>query len=103
MQGYDIQSYDIPRLQHDYHHMSRQWLYDMVMQWLDVCAGKAESSGTDIKASRAFLLLAGPGMGKSVFSAAMHTKLTVRADLKQDIILVRRTWGASRRATGISA
>lgn len=61
---------------------SRHWLYSKVETWLDsgtpaAQAGSGEGQPLDC-ASRMFLLLAGPGMGKSVFSAVVRNKLLVR-------------------------
>ncbi len=63
--------------------------------WLDAAlpkgapepAGDRPSRSTQ-HLSRCFMLLAGPGMGKSVFSGVMQTKLAVRAN-KQSLVLVR--------------
>ena len=62
-----VNSYALPKLTGQYHDGTRQWMYDKVDSWLKA------------KASRLLLVLAGPGMGKSVFSAVMSKKLQVRA------------------------
>lgn len=56
---------------------TRTWLYDKISTWLDqaLCGQLAG----DEAASRMFLLLAGAGMGKSVFSAVMHERLVAFA------------------------
>lgn len=86
-------SYGIARLLAEYDPGSRKELYKKVNKWLDTCAAEANKQGAvpfgqDQQTSRAFLLLAEPGMGKSVFSAAMHTKLTARTNKEHNLILV---------------
>lgn len=81
-----IQSYKISSLVAQYVEGTRQWLNDDINKWLDV----ATASTSDDKSSRMFLLLAGPGMGKSVFSAVMHTHLMARPDEKSHVKMVRR-------------
>ena len=79
-----IQSYKISQLVSQYVEGTRQWLYDEINDWLTV-ATACEGDG---KSSRMFLLLAGPGMGKSVFSAVMHTHLMVRPESKRHVKMV---------------
>ncbi len=109
--GEDIAAYAVATLLDEYHHGSRAWLYDEFAAWLNGQAppptadeggadgagdrttklngGGASGGGGDGAASRMFLLLAGPGMGKSVFSAVMHTKLAVLANKRAELVLVR--------------
>ena len=74
-----INSYALPKLTTLYHNGSRQWMYDKVCAWLDAATLKAKDCGDGMAAaqSRLFLVLADAGMGKSVFSAVMSTKLQV--------------------------
>ena len=74
-----IISYAIPKLTTQYHEGSRQWMYDAVYTWLDAATLEAKECGDGVAAvqSRLFLVLADAGMGKSVFSAVMSTKLQV--------------------------
>ncbi len=91
-----IKTYNTSVLMDEYHSGSRDWLYRAVNTWLDssvptpllpgVDAG--ERSSVRERTSRAFILLAGPGMGKSVFSAVMQTKLAVRANQDQGLVMV---------------
>ncbi len=86
-----VKSYGISILMDEYHSGSRAWLYQAVNAWLDLSVGDAdagERSSVRERASRAFILLAGPGMGKSVFSAVMQTKLAVRANKDQGLVMV---------------
>lgn len=96
-----ILSYNIARLLDDYHQGSRQWLYDRVNTWLCDCINQAAHNGhggsermtrveavPDGQSSRFFLMLADAGMGKSVFSAVMHTKLTMHANKEEGMLLV---------------
>ena len=62
-----VRSYALSKLTTQYHDGTRQWMFDKVDEWVRS------------KASRLMLMLAGPGMGKSVFSAVMSQKLKVRA------------------------
>eukprot|EP00798_Chlamydomonas_sp_ICE-L_P001313 gene1313-32666_t len=64
-----IQSYGVSRMLQEYIEGSRVWLYQKLTDWLD----------TDIGTSRVFMLLADPGMGKSVFSSLVVNKLAVRS------------------------
>ncbi|KAL6759842.1 hypothetical protein V8C86DRAFT_1227862 [Haematococcus lacustris] len=73
-----IRGYRIAQLLDEYHSGSRQWMYTRVNDWLN--ASSNSSPGGAATASRLFLLLADAGMGKSVFSAVMHTKLVVRGN-----------------------
>eukprot|EP00798_Chlamydomonas_sp_ICE-L_P009671 gene9671-8494_t len=79
-----IQSYNVTRLLGDYVEGTRGWLYDDVNKWL----AAAMTSGCDLASSRAYLLLGDPGMGKSVFSAVLHTRL-ISPSVKGGPILVK--------------
>jgi hypothetical protein len=99
-----MSTYGIARLLDEYHPGSRQWLYNKVNAWLEACdaamrryAGPVGGSGgvgnvpegpAAGQPSRMFMLLADAGMGKSVFSAVMHTKLTVEANREGRLALV---------------
>jgi len=80
---------------------TRQWMFEYVNVWLHTALGSidsgstpcfaatASSAGPDIPPnSRLLLLLAGPGMGKSVMSAAMETKLMVRTHKNHRLVQV---------------
>eukprot|EP00798_Chlamydomonas_sp_ICE-L_P032773 gene32773-33836_t len=71
-----IHSYGISRMLQDYIEGSRVWLYQKLTDWLDTDSGSATPS---LAISRVFMFLSGPGMGKSVFSAMVANKLTVRS------------------------
>lgn len=66
---------------------TRQWMFDEVNAWLT-----ATLTATTLNSARAiprmFLLLAGPGMGKSVFSAVMQNKLTVQKHKNHKLVQV---------------
>ncbi|KAJ9532875.1 hypothetical protein QJQ45_010968 [Haematococcus lacustris] len=80
-----MRSYRIAQLLDEYHPGSRQWMYDRVNDWLN--ASSSCSPGDEGAASRLFLLLADAGMGKSVFSAVMHTKLVVRGNKDRNLVM----------------
>ncbi|GFH09406.1 WD_REPEATS_REGION domain-containing protein [Haematococcus lacustris] len=80
-----IRGYRIAQLLDEYHSGSRQWMYTRVNDWLD--ASSSSSPGGVATASRLFLLLADAGMGKSVFSAVMHTKLVVRSNMDSGLVM----------------
>ncbi|KAL6756674.1 hypothetical protein V8C86DRAFT_3136436 [Haematococcus lacustris] len=80
-----MRSYRIAQLLDEYHPGSRQWMYDRVNDWLN--ASSSSSPGDEGAASRLFLLLADAGMGKSVFSAVMHTKLVVRGNKDSSLVM----------------
>jgi hypothetical protein len=70
-----IQSYNIAAVAQEYVAGTRKWLYTAVEDWL---------SGLDpTSADRMFVLLADPGMGKSVFSAVIDTQLAARLYAKK--------------------
>ena len=77
----DIDAYNVESLLEEYHAKTRLWLYDDVSAWLsqEACAqGTCRGGGVDAAtgpSSRMYLLLAGPGMGKSVFSAVVVSLL----------------------------
>lgn len=84
-----IKSYKIADLLAENREGSRQWLYDEANAWLDkqACVRVADGTlgppaGQHKPDARMFLLLADAGMGKSVFSAKMEAKLTVRTNTK---------------------
>lgn len=68
---------------------TRQWLYNEVNGWL----ARATACDGDEKPSRMFMLLAGPGMGKSVFSAVMHTHMMARPAEERHVKMVGRLIG----------
>ncbi|GFH17743.1 WD_REPEATS_REGION domain-containing protein, partial [Haematococcus lacustris] len=80
-----IRGYRIAQLLDEYHSGSRQWMYTRVNDWLN--ASSSSSPGGEATASRLFLLLADAGMGKSVFSAVMHTKLVVRGNKDSGLVM----------------
>ncbi|KAJ9527505.1 hypothetical protein QJQ45_025765 [Haematococcus lacustris] len=80
-----IRGYRIAQLLDEYHSGSRQWMYTRVNDWLN--ASSSSSPGGAATASRLFLLLADAGMGKSVFSAVMHTKLVVRGNKDSGLVM----------------
>ncbi len=87
-----VHAYNISALLADYVKDTRRWLYDEVFAWLhnDGAAPKPDEGDSVCGApSRMFLLMAGPGMGKSVFSAVIHTELAARTSKDRDIHLVR--------------
>lgn len=72
-----VNSYALSKLTTQYHDGTRLWMYETVDTWLK--AGE----------SRLMLILAGPGMGKSVFSAVMVQKLHVLLNSQRDLVLVQ--------------
>ncbi len=70
-----MQSYDIKTKLSEYVWGTRDWIFNKLDNWI----GRSDS--------RLLLLLAGPGMGKSVFSAVVHLKLKVLQDPKSKTIL----------------
>ena len=77
-----IASYNIDGVFYEYIPGTRKWLYDAANEWLmsnrpndgfgaSINAGSQENEALQ----RMFLLFAGPGMGKSVFSAAIDHQL----------------------------
>lgn len=72
-----INSYSLPQMAAEYVEGTRQWLYIDANRWL--------SEGTlDSPSSRMFILAAEPGMGKSVFSAVVDTKLVARKNFQME-------------------
>ena len=87
-----MNSYNISGLLDEYMRGTRDWMYAKVDSWLDAAVDTTP---------RLFLLLAGPGMGKSVFSAVMHTKLFGRANRDHNITMAQHFFKAGqRRAQG---
>ncbi|KAL6756673.1 WD40-repeat-containing domain protein [Haematococcus lacustris] len=80
-----MRSYRIAQLLDEYHPGSRQKMYNEVNDWLN--ASSSSSPGGQGAASRLFLLLADAGMGKSVFSAVMHTKLVVQGNKDSSLVM----------------
>jgi len=103
-----ISSYSVATLLDEYVEGTRQWMFDHVNAWLHTALGSTHSgspagasaaasasaseaapAGPDIPPnSRLLLLLAGPGMGKSVMSAAMEAKLMVRTHKNHRLVQV---------------
>ena len=89
-------TYNIASLLSEYRAGTRQWMYDEVDAWLrgssstghDQPAGGSSVACGDAAPSRLFVLLAMAGMGKSVFSAAIHTKLLALTNKDSNIIMV---------------
>ena len=82
-------------LMSDYHPGSRKWLYEDADEWLD---GNFKKRGLGVGSalprmkdalSRMYLLLAGSGMGKTIFAAKMHTQLAVLTNVRLGLIMVR--------------
>ena len=87
-----MNSYNISVLLDEYEPGTRDWMYKKVNSWLDATADTTP---------RLFLLLAGAGMGKSVFSAVMHTKLFGRANRDRNVMMAQHFFKAGqRRAQG---
>jgi hypothetical protein len=84
-----IAAYSVSELLGAYVAGTRDWLYADITHWLE---GATDAAATS--ASRMFLLLAGPGMGKSVFSAVVYNNLTART---------RRDKFVMVRAAGVAA
>ncbi len=68
-----ISSYKIVNQLSEFVPGSREWLYQELTAWLDRGVTEGDSSG------RMFLLLAGAGMGKSVFSAVVSWQPYIHA------------------------
>ncbi|KAF5838039.1 hypothetical protein DUNSADRAFT_3473 [Dunaliella salina] len=83
-----LQNYGVHLLLESHVPGTRQWLFDRVNKWLETALNAGEDAGT-LNHRRMFLLLAGPGMGKSVFSAVMEKKLEVKMQAGQRLVLVR--------------
>ena len=91
-----MNSYNISVLLDEFMPGTRDWMYKKVNSWLD-----AASSAAADTTPRLFLLLAGAGMGKSVFSAVMHTKLFGRANRDRNVTMAQHFFKAGqRRAQG---
>ena len=80
-------TYNIAALLSEYQAGTRQWMYDEVDDWLH----GGSSAGSTAEPSRLFVLLAMAGMGKSVFSAAIHTKLLALTNKDSNVVMVS-TW-----------
>ena len=82
--------YGIPTLLEEYCPGTRAWMYEAVFTWLDTAPQEAggSSGSSDEPGRRMFALFAEAGMGKSVFSAAMRTKLGVRTNKDSSVIMV---------------
>ena len=83
-----MNSYNISVLLDEYEPGTRDWMYKKVNSWLDATADTTP---------RLFLLLAGAGMGKSVFSAVMHTKLFGRANRDSNVMMAQHFFKAGQR------
>lgn len=92
-----IERYSIEALAATYLPGSRQWMYDKISAWLDSITNRIHTWAPDSdnaagpqRPSRICLLLADAGMGKSVFSAVLNTKLVEPLRQKGvDLIMVR--------------
>ena len=87
-----MNSYNINVLLDEYMPGTRDWMYRKVNSWLD-----AASSAAADATPRLFLVLAGAGMGKSVFSAVMHTKLFGRANRDSNVMMAQHFFKAGQR------
>ena len=94
-----MSTYGISSLLDEYCAGTRAWMYEAVFTWLDstqqAAAAEEEEEedgggggSSEQGGSRMFALFAEAGMGKSVFSAAMRTKLGVRANKDSSVIMV---------------
>ncbi|KAF5840146.1 hypothetical protein DUNSADRAFT_17630 [Dunaliella salina] len=83
-----IDSYNTAALLDDYVEGTRLWMFDKVRAWLSAALAAPKSKSSEPR-SRAFLLLADPGMGKSVFSAVMQNKLVVQKHKNNKLVQVR--------------
>lgn len=102
-----IDSYHISDVLVDYVTGTRQWLFNELMSWMKSEPPQQSVSVNQTGRHRMFVLIAGPGMGKSVFSAVVQTKLTAQAyDEEVDnkkVILVSHFFKAGQlRAQGMS-
>lgn len=75
---------------------SREWLYQKVTSWLDASLQQQQQPQEQAREphalaseSRMFLLLAGPGMGKSVFSAVVRNKLLARSSAGAGLVVAQ--------------
>ena len=77
LQAHDIiASYNIPLLLKEYLINSREWMLAEVEEWLT--RGPPASPGAQL-----FVLLADPGMGKSVFSAVLTSAVLIAQQQKE--------------------
>eukprot|EP00955_Chlamydomonas_euryale_P106978 365738-Chlamydomonas_euryale.AAC.17 len=87
-----IASYGMQRRLQEYLHTTRIWLYREVNAWvagvLDAPRAAPAAARPRADADRMFVLLAGPGMGKTVFMAALHKRLSAFAAARP-VVLVR--------------
>ena len=83
-----IKSYNIASLTDEYRTGSRQWMFNEVEAWLKHLGINSGVADRDTIYSRIFLLLAGAGMGKSVFSAVINIFLAVRINQDRSLVLV---------------
>jgi hypothetical protein len=94
-----ISSYNTAELLSQYVEGTRQWLYKDFRSWVQgVAPGHYAPASNE---SRAYLLLAGPGMGKSVFSAVIDAKLSTTNKNNVGVLVVRHFFKAGQpRAEG---
>lgn len=92
----NIDAYKEQDIGSQYEPGTRKLLFGKVDAWLDQCrdaaAGRPDAAESHQQPPRMLLVLAGPGMGKSVFSAAMKTKLLVRVARRggeHDLVVVK--------------
>jgi hypothetical protein len=85
-----IAAYSVGELLGAYVAGTRDWLYADITRWLESATNEAAATS----ASRMFLLLAGPGMGKSVFSAVVYNNLTARTR-RDKFVMVGAAWVAN--------
>ena len=93
-----MRSYNVEALKASYTRGTRQWLYNDIDNWISSSTSTAATSSASASSpspslslpshGMMYMLLAGPGMGKSIFSASVDAKLSARAD--QGIVLVGR-------------
>jgi hypothetical protein len=91
-----IKSYRVAELLNEYVSGTRRWMMESINAWLgssldSLQLGEGMASVNIPPGSRLLLLLADPGMGKSVMSAAMECKLDACAHKGRQLVQVRLT------------
>jgi hypothetical protein len=105
-----IRSFKVSQLLAEYVPGSREWLYNRVTDWLDGRTPLARHTKqvnpdqqqeqhqqqltTTAPRTRLFLLLAGPGMGKSVFSAVLRNLLMMRSAAGRRLVIAHHFFKA---------